>query len=170
MLTVTLDTNAVDDQTKRRLQAACAGRAVQIAHTTVTDRELEPSDIAASAGELKETAVWTESRWDQSVWGDEDQCARFEEILSITSNGSFPSAGMRSSLSDGEKKQLRDAMILETHTRERRTIFVSDDERAFIRGGRREKLQALCSTRIMTTEEFLHFAARPGRTGLPASG
>lgn len=159
MLTVTLDTNAVDVRTRRRLQAACAGRDVQMVHTTVTDRELEPSDIAAPISRLKETAVWDESRWDESVWGGEDQSARFEGILTIISNGSFPSAGTRSSLSDGEKKQLRDAMILETHTRERRTILLSDDERAFIRDGRREKLQALCSTRIMTTEEFLRFAA-----------
>ncbi len=45
-------------------------------------------------------------------------------------------------------------MILEAHTRERRDVLITNDRKDFIRHGRREKLQALCSTRIMTVEEF----------------
>lgn len=178
MITVTLDTNAVDEQTRTRIERACRGRAVEIAHTTVTDRELEGSAVVTAPAALQETMAWGESRWGQSVWGGgrvretlvldesrldeavlggEDAPARFEAILDIISNGSFPRAGKRDSLPRGQRKQLRDAMILEAHARDGRDVLVSNDERAFIRDGRRGRLEALCSTRIMTVEEFLAF-------------
>lgn len=50
-------------------------------------------------------------------------------------------------------------MNLEAHVREKRDIFVTADSKHFIRHGRREKLEALCSTRIMTVEEFCEYMA-----------
>lgn len=38
-LTVTLDTTAVNERDEERLQRVCAGRSVEIVHTTVIDRE-----------------------------------------------------------------------------------------------------------------------------------
>lgn len=46
-------------------------------------------------------------------------------------------------------------MILDTHARERREIFVTDDKRGFIEHGRREQLESILKTRILTRDEFL---------------
>ncbi len=46
-------------------------------------------------------------------------------------------------------------MILSTHIREHRQIFVTKDEKGFIRGGRRERIQREFETKIMTVDEFL---------------
>jgi hypothetical protein len=40
-------------------------------------------------------------------------------------------------------------MIFQAHCREGRDIFVTNDEKDFIRGGKRDELQALGSTRIL---------------------
>jgi predicted nucleic acid-binding protein len=45
-------------------------------------------------------------------------------------------------------------MILEAHTAARRKLFVTGDAKAFILNGRREQLQGLLSTRIVTAAEF----------------
>jgi len=58
---------------------------------------------------------------------------------------------------DGERRQVRDAMALSDHVREGRDVFITTDAKAFINHGRREKLEALCSTRIMTPEEFIEW-------------
>jgi hypothetical protein len=80
-----------------------------------------------------------------------------EKLPHVLSNGSFPP--VRANLSAGERRQLRDALILEAHIREGRTIFVTNDERAFIRDGPRVKLEALFPVRIMTREEFFQASA-----------
>jgi hypothetical protein len=49
-------------------------------------------------------------------------------------------------------------MIFEAHCRQRRHLFVSDDRRAFINHGRREQLESLGRTRILTSSEFIVFA------------
>ena len=54
----------------------------------------------------------------------------------------------------GERRQLRDAVIFEAYIREARDIFVTKDHKAFIRDGRREKLEATLKTQIMLLEEF----------------
>lgn len=70
------------------------------------------------------------------------------------SNGSFPRSG--ADLSDGHQRQFRDALIFESHVRDDRDVFVTNDERAFIRDGRRQRLETRFNTRIMTSAEFLH--------------
>jgi hypothetical protein len=45
-------------------------------------------------------------------------------------------------------------MILEAHSADRRTLFVTGDVTAFISNNRREKLQTLLTTRILSTSEF----------------
>jgi hypothetical protein len=90
---ITLDTNAATPDVRKRLYEACreAELAVEIAHTTVTDRETEGTRFAtgrASVAEtgvydesrydsgaiyaqepVAETLVWNESKWGESVWG-----------------------------------------------------------------------------------------------------
>lgn len=177
VLRVTLDTNVVN-QEGSLIEAACAGRDVEIAHTTVTDREQEGTIFAAAPAVVLEPGVWHESRWDRFVWGDrripripetlvlnESRLGEavlggdgappfFEAILDIISNGRFPPPGMRDGLTKKERRRFRDAMILEAHTRERRDVFVTNDRKDFIRDNRREQLKALCSTRILTVAEF----------------
>lgn len=192
MLRVTLDTNTIDH--RARIEAACACLNVELAYTTVTDRETEGTSLATSGSGVTETGVWNESRWGQFVWGrsvsesgvydesrydsgavyaaqpvpetavpgewrlgeaalggDESQ-PMLEIILRVIGGGSFPS--QREKLTRGERRQLRDAMILEAHHRDRRDVLVTEDAKAFINDGRREALEALCKTRIMRVDEF----------------
>jgi hypothetical protein len=44
-------------------------------------------------------------------------------------------------------------MILALHAQHRRDIFVSGDEKAFISGGRRERLERMLERRICTPAE-----------------
>ena len=192
VLRVTLDTNTIDH--RARIEAACAGLNVELAYTTVTDRETEGTSRATSGSGVTETGVWDESRWGQFVWGgsvnetgvydesrydsgavyaeepvretavlgewrlgeavlggDESQ-PMLEIILRVIGGGSFPS--QRENLTRGERRQLRDAMILEAHHRDQRDVLVTEDAKAFINDGRRELLEALCVTRIMRVDEF----------------
>ncbi len=94
--------------------------------------------------------------------GSDESTSRFEAILTVISNGSFPKPGRRGgSLSGGERRQLRDAMILEAHARESRDVLVSNDAKGFIGndGSKRAKLEALCRTQIMTVDEFCAYAS-----------
>jgi hypothetical protein len=124
---------------------------------------------------VQETGVWNESLWGEAVWGpsppvyetltlDESRLgmavlggdespSRFEAILAIIGDGSFPRRGEREELTDGQRRQLRDAMILEAHTRNGRDVLVSNDVKAFGRE-KRSKLEAVCHTKIRTVDEF----------------
>jgi hypothetical protein len=107
---------------------------------------------------IAETAFVGESSvGDAPVVASEQTVNLLERLLEIIGDGSFPKRGERDHLTAAERRQLRDAMILEAHTRNDRDIFVTKDARGFIRYGRRAKLQRLCSTRIMTPDEFLAF-------------
>lgn len=194
MLRVTLDTNTIDH--RARIEAACAGLDVELAYTTVTDRETEGTSRATSGSGVTETGVWGESRWGQFVWGDtvketgvydesrydsgavyadapvretfvlnesrldegvlgDDQSEpMLERILRVIGHGSYPPSGKRDGITDAVRRQLRDAMMLEAHHRDRRDVLVTEDAKAFINGGRREALEALCKTRIMRVDEF----------------
>ncbi len=156
MLRVTLDTGAVGPE-RKRIEAACAGHEVDLANTTVTERELEGTKIAPLSKPILETGVWGESRWDTFVWGGDEPV--LEMILDIIGDP-FPPPGQRDDLKEGRLRQLRDAMILEAHVREKRDIFVTTDATGFVKHGRREKLEALCSTLIMTVDEFCHYIAQ----------
>lgn len=170
VLRVTLDTNAVNPTELCRIEAACEGRDVEVVHTTVTDREQEGTEISGSPATLMETAVWGESRWDRSVWGGapipeslvpgesrgDDAPPLLEAILRVI-NGErlFPPPGGRDNLTRKQRGRFRDAMILEAHAREHRDVFITNDKKDFYRDGRREQLEALCSTRIYTVDEFV---------------
>lgn len=149
---ITLDTNVLpaDDLISH------AGASCEFSVVNVTAREVEGTSYQVhlkALGVIAETAVLDESRLDEAVWaGDEED--RFEDVLRVISSGSFPKPGARDALTDPQRNQLRDAMILAAHLRDRRDIFVTIDRKAFIDHGRREALEAAFATKIMTPEEF----------------
>ncbi len=152
---ITIDTNILSADA---LLSRCRKLGFEIAVVSVTEREIEGTRFEVNVKLLQrvsETAVFGESRWGEAKWGDEETKVNLNSILDIISNGSFPSE--RNNLTEGQLRQLRDAMILEAHIREGRDIFVSDDQRAFVKKGRREALQERFDTRIMTKEEFTRF-------------
>jgi len=174
---VTVDTNVLDQNKVARIHKAVEGLEVELAFTTVTERERPGSGLEFGvANPVPETLVWDESLWDEAVWGNQvyetltvgesrvgsaalggsDSPSRFEEILAIIADGSFPKRGERGALTVGERNQLRDAMILEAHARDGRDVLVTDDLKGFIgpAGQKRQRLEALCSTRIMAVDEF----------------
>lgn len=150
---VTLDTNVLPAED---LLAACGDREWDFAVVSVTERELDGTDLLVQLKPLRnimETGVYGESKYGMAKYGSKETQANREEILTIMTGGSFPQD--RKNLSNGHRRQLRDAMIFHAHVRERRDIFVTNDERGFTRGGRRERLQARFDTRIMTKDEFI---------------
>jgi hypothetical protein len=181
MLRVTVDTNVLDTDKVRRIRDAVQGLDIELAPTTVTIRERPGNPPRAQV--VPETMVWGESRWEEGVWGpsppvsetwtlgesplgmaalgDDESPSRFEAVLKVISNGSFPKLGARDSLTHGEQNQLRDAMILEAHARECRDILISNDVKAFIGkdGSKRRRLEALSGSRIMTVDEFCAYAS-----------
>lgn len=162
MKTVTLDTNTVDDA---RLIEAAGLAGFVVVQTTVTDRELESSgvhSVLAEGGRLYEPFVLGESRLGFAVLGSESVATTFEKLLRVISNGAFPARDRRSNLSPGERRQLRDAMILSTHIRAGRDIFVTNDVKGFIQGGRREALEGEFAIRVMTAVEFLKLCQADG--------
>ncbi len=54
-------------------------------------------------------------------------------------------------------------MILEAHSRDGRDVLVTQNTTDFIKHGRREQLEALCKTRIMTVDEFCDSVAELGQ-------
>jgi hypothetical protein len=116
--------------------------------------------------------MWADGVWGDSVWADrfwasaidvpfrmpDGTAARgdpFEAILAVVSNGSFPPKPSRKNLSDGQRRQFRDAMHLALHAQHRRDVFVTLDERAFISSGRRATLEQMLGTRIRTPVEAI---------------
>lgn len=153
MKRVTIDTNVLpaDDLIER-----AKSKWWDIAIASVTERELGHGDTrlqVSGLGKVLEVAVLGESLLGSCVLAGDDNF--LEAIIQIISNGSFPKSGSRGQLSNSQRRQLRDAMILEAHAREGRDLFVTNDRKGFIDDGRRERLQALLKTRIMTSEEFL---------------
>ena len=152
---VTLDTNILpaDD-----LIASVLPGLFEFAIVSVTDRETEGlKDLAAQTNifRILETAAWDESRFDKAVWGDSESAKRKERCLQIISDGSFPPPGARNELTKGEQHQYRDAMIFCGHVRDGGEIFVTNDTKGFVKGGRRASLEKEFHTRIMTRIEFL---------------
>jgi hypothetical protein len=161
--TVTLDTGVFEAPELARVKAAAAGLPVDFVHISVSARELESATrTKVSERPVPETAVWGESRWGEAVWGDMDDCDLLESLLSVMSGGGFPKPGRRENLSDGNRHMLRDALVLQSHVREGHDILVSRDTRAYGKPGSslRGKLEGLCSTRIMTVDEFVDECGR----------
>ena len=154
---VTLDTGAVKPEVLRRAQNLDA--AVQV--VTVTVREVEGTRFSVHVAPLTsvaEAGVWGESRWGEAAFFDAAAGVRLEEILTIIADGGFPKEKERDALSSGHQRQLRDAMIFEAHARSGADYFVTTDRKAFVRGRRREQLEALFGSRILTVDEFLREA------------
>jgi hypothetical protein len=120
----TLDTNVLDPVNLAKILQAAYGLPIVFANVTVSERELEGTSITPLPKPILETAVWDESRWDQAVWGGENDSDLFERLLAIVSNGSFPRPSKRNSLTPGQRRQMRDVMILVAHIREGRDIPV----------------------------------------------
>lgn len=132
-----------------------------LAIISTTDRE------AAGRGELPdgdevlrvpEPGVWGEGKWHGfGYWASPEDGECLEAVLTIIGNGSFPPQGSRGNLTLGQRHQLRDAMIFTSHVHFGHEVFVTEDRKGFINGGRREALQARFSTKIMTTNEFIEY-------------
>lgn len=154
---MTLDTNLADDL---ELVAAAKAAGLEVSIASVTDRELEGTSFMARAPDrVIEVFVLDESPLGTAVLGGEKEGALLEWILGVVSNGSFPARGKREALSDGERHQLRDAMILEAHERSHRDVLVTNDAKGFIDHGRRAILEDRLRTRILTKSEFLELLA-----------
>jgi hypothetical protein len=157
MQTVTFDSTAKPND-PLVLKAVDGGW--DVAFASVSVREADGTNFDVSL--VPELGVWDESSWDDSRWADESSSDRLESILAVVSNSSFPKN--RRQLTKGQSHQLRDAMILEAHVAAQREVFVTNDFRAFIKQGRREKLEALLQTRILTSSEFDAELTRHHRT------
>ena len=156
-LTVTLDTNAFNARKLACVKAAAGALPVDLVRVTVTDRELETALYTKpSEGVVPETAVWGEAQWGSAIWADETATNLLESILYAMSGDTFPAPGKRENLTKGYRTMLRDALILETHAREGRDILVSENTKQYGKAGSplRHQLENLCSTRIMTVDEF----------------
>ena len=159
---MTLDTNVVGDT---EVLSCARSIGADIAVVTVTQRELENTDFAIHLEPLdapvNETGVWNEGRWGMGVWGGRGSRGVLDRILAIITSGSFPKD--RSNLSAGQRRQLRDGIILEAHVREGRDILVSNDERAFIRHGKGKQLCESFGIRVLTAPEFKGWVAQQTR-------
>lgn len=166
-LLVTLDTGVLDEMYSKVERAArTLPMAVEFATISVSDRErgeheTKPKNIPT----IPETAVIGESSWGEAVLGSENGSRVYEHIRAIISSGSYKPPDGDKHPHDGQWRQVRDAMALSDHVRERRDIFITTDARAFINHGRREQLEALCRTRIMTPAEFIEFCTARGEAG-----
>lgn len=181
---VTVDTNNLAPSEFDRLADTAEGLTVEFAHVSVSDREMDGFRPRIAAAEILETAVWDESTWGEAVWGgsgteilevwvlgesqlgravlgDQSDADRLERLLSLVSRGTFPASGSRDDLSNGHRRQLRDAMILAAHIREARDIFVTNDRKGFIGddGKVRETIESEFGTRVMTADEFIRHCA-----------
>ena len=184
VLLITLDTNLIDaaqiDQLSKRLE----GTPHEFAFISVTERE-RGFEIGFAGRKVVETMVWGESPWG-SLWGgpkpapfvigesllapDDAPSGRydvlggdhdvdvFEASLVVIGNGSFPRGGEREELTDGQRRQLRDAMIFTAHVRERRHLLVSNDQKAYVNHGKRQRLESLGATKIRTAAELIAMA------------
>jgi hypothetical protein len=155
MTTVTVDTSIFPSDD---LRAALEPKDFSFAAVTVTERELTGHHLAVELQQLSSVpgvAVWGESTWRTGLWGGPSVGGCFEDLLRVIGNGSFPPSGKRDNLTAGERRQLRDAMIFCGHVHAGLDIFLTNDAKAFVNGGRRAKLEAAYKTRIMTRDEFV---------------
>jgi hypothetical protein len=172
MLTLTLDTNCIDHV---YLRAAAAAANAELATFSVSRKEMGNSSFAAHLRDiaiLPEQTVWADGFWADGFWVDrfwtsaidvpyrlpsgiEMRGDPFEAIIGVVSNGSFSPRGQRKYLTDGQRRQFRDAMILSLHAQYRRDVFVTADKRAFINNGRCALLETMLLTRIRTPTEAI---------------
>jgi hypothetical protein len=155
MRTVTLDTNVADRRDGDVIDAA-QRRGLEVTVVPMTDREMRLSNYRPGVdARISDAFVLAYCQLGTMALASSEI---LEQILHIIGNGSFPKPDCRHDLTNGQRRQFRDALILAAHGRKRRDIFVSDDRKAFVRHGRRERLEHLLRTRIMTSSEFLQWA------------
>lgn len=152
MESVTIDTNIFPLDSLQHL-AEEAGFVLEV--SSVTNRELEGTDLSDSAqslGETLETFHFGEGSWGRMVFGSIEDASDFEKILRIISSGSHPKN--RENLTPAQLNQRRDALILQSHIRSGKKVFVSNDERGFIKNGRRELFEKAFPIKIFNQAEF----------------
>lgn len=169
--TLTLDTGVVDHAA---LRDAIAQADAHAAVVTVTDRELGSSSFEVNIRDLdqiEESPVWGEGTWGSGTWGggpdvsfigaDGDTVTSnpMEDLLRVITSGSFPPPGHRDRLSEGQRHQLRDAMILTAHLQHARDVFVTSDLKAYIKNDRREVLTQRFRCQIMLPGEAMAWLA-----------
>jgi len=155
---ITIDTNIIRADEFDKLLSECKSKGWDVAVVSVTGREPGGTDWDIKFEPLlkmPETLVLDESCLNEAILGNKNSQDDLQEILEIISSGSYPKMG--NNLSEGFRRQLRDAMIFQAHLREDRDVFVTNDEHDFIRDGRREKLQNKFDTKILTKDEFSAF-------------
>jgi hypothetical protein len=77
----------------------------------------------------------------------------FVEILEVISNGGVKLPKDWDTLTKRQCNLIHDAMILSTHVQHQRDLFVTDDYRAFVNADRRETLERMFPTKILTLKE-----------------
>jgi hypothetical protein len=161
VLKITLDTNTI--RPERVSASICKIRdGVDVATTTTVAREIGSvyDPWLHQLQVVPEFWVMGESPMGVAVLAREAERDLFEAVLDAITNDSFPGRGNRTTLTHGQRNQLRDAVIFCTHVRERRDIFVTNDKKAFGTEGseQRQRMIALApQTKIMTLDEFEHF-------------
>ena len=151
---VVFDTGAADE----RLLATARAAGLDVSFVSVSAREAADSSFAAivnSEGSIPEAGIYGESQFDSAIFASDADSACVEQVLKIISSGAFPLPGARDELPEGQRHQLRDALIFCGCVRDGFELFVTTDKKGFINSGRRERLESDYKTRIMTPEEFL---------------
>ncbi len=118
MKKITLDTNVLPAR-ELLARAECLG--LDVAVVSVTEREVEGTPFEVDLrrlGTVNETGVYGEARYGRAVYASQASAQSIDNILKVVSNGSFPSS--RADLSDGQRRQFRDALIFESHVRDHR--------------------------------------------------
>ena len=158
---VTLDTSAIDNLPRVKDHAARLGYEVQVVSTTA--REVEGSSLQESVEYMHrvlEVAHWGEFKWGQAVWSGPEKKRVIETALDIIASGGFPKN--HTALTENQKRQLRDARILEAHVRSGADLFVTNDKKGFVRHGKWEAFQEQLGVQILLVSEFLQL--RPDST------
>lgn len=153
MEAVTLDTNIFPIADIADLVSK-AGYSAEV--VSVTNRELEGTDLSAEANklpEIPETFHFGEGSFGRMMFGGIQDADDFEKILHVITSGSHPKD--RDNLTPKQLNHRRDALILQSHIRAGRRIFVSNDERGFVKHGRRELLENLFGIKIFNKSEFI---------------
>src|SRR5262249_11990696 len=121
LLKITLDTNSV-----RLDEVGAAVHKIRGGGDSAITTTLPPENRPPHHPSLPEThilfLVWVMGASPMGVTALAQEADRdlFEATLAAITNGSFPKPGSRSALTQGERRQLRDAIIFCTHVREGR--------------------------------------------------
>ncbi len=154
-LRVTLDTNTlpVEEWLTDQLRAR-----YEFAVISVTSEETKGTSFSVQIVPLEEIPkhlAFGDRAFGFGVFGGgtDKECLR--KALKIISAGAFTDPERTEGLTDGQRRQRRDAEIICTHVRDARNIFVTRDATGFIRSGRRAQFESEFAVRILTPEEFV---------------